>query len=130
MGEILAYDRHPPIAVVDLGRDISKAMRASWDDGRPFESGGVIDSTWLQPLFATGSTAGSSVFAGNVFLATADPKTLMVISKGVSTAVMDGGRIIGHAPFIAAGSAILPVVAPLMLFTTERPGNSGPEDAE
>ena len=130
MGEILAYDRHPPIAVVDLGRDISKAMRASWDDGRPFESGGVIDSTWLQPLFAAGSTAGSSVFAGNVFLATADPKTLMVISKGVSTAVMDGGRIIGHAPFIAAGSAILPVVAPLMLFTTERPGNSGPEDAE
>ena len=42
----------------------------------------------------------------------------MVIGEGVSTAVMGGGRIIGHAPFIAASSAILPVVAPVMLFMT------------
>ena len=102
VGQVLASDGHPPIAVVDLGRDISDALRASWDDGRRFESGGVVESVWLQPLFAAGSTAASSLAAGNVFLATANPKTLMVIGEGVSTAVMGGGRIIGHAPFIAA----------------------------
>ena len=42
----------------------------------------------------------------------------MVIGEGVSTAVIGGGRIIGQAPFIAASSAILPVVAPVMLFMT------------
>ena len=118
VGQVLASDGHPPIAVVDLGRDISDALRASWDDGRRFESGGVVESVWLQPLFAAGSTAASSLAAGNVFLATANPKTLMVIGEGVSTAVMGGGRIIGHAPFIAASSAMLPVVAPVMLFMT------------
>ena len=56
VGQVLASDGHPPIAVVDLGRDISDDLRASWDDGRRFESGGVIESVWLQPLFAAGST--------------------------------------------------------------------------
>lgn len=119
VGQVLASDGHPSVAVVDLGRDISAALRTSWDDGRPFESGGVIDSVWLQPLFAAGSTAASSLAAGNVFLATANPQTLMVIRDGLASAIMgDGGRIIGHAPFIAAGSAIQPVVAPVMLFMT------------
>lgn len=118
VGQVLAYKGRPQIAVVDLGRDISRALRASWDRGRPLASGGVIDSVWLQPVFASGSTAASSLLAGNVFLATANPETLMGIGQGVSTAVMQGGRIIKHAPFIAASNAILPVVAPLMLFTT------------
>ncbi len=118
VGQILAHEEHQPVAVVDLGRDISVALRASWDEGRPFGSGGVIESAWLQPLFGAGSTAASSLLAGNVFLATADPNTLMQIGSGVSTAVLRGGRIVEHAPFIAAGSAIVPVVAPLMLFTT------------
>ena len=118
VGQIFAHDAHPEIAVVDLGRDISDALRASWDDGRPFKSGGVIESVWLQPLFGAGSTAASSLLAGNVFLATANPDTLMTIGRGVSTAVMGPGGIIRHAPFVAAGSAILPVVAPVMLFIT------------
>ena len=104
--------------MVDLGRDISNALRASWDAGRPFESGGVIESVWLQPLFGAGSTAASSLLAGNVFLATANPATLMTIGGGVSPAVMGPGGIIGHAPFVAAGSAVLPMVAPVMLFMT------------
>ena len=118
VGQIVAHEGHQPVAVVDLGRDISFALRASWDEERPFESGGVIESAWLQPLFGAGSTAASSLLAGNVFLATADPGVLMQIGSGVSSAVMHGGRIVEHAPFIAAGSAIVPVVAPLMLFTT------------
>lgn len=119
VGQVFESDGHPPVAVVDLGREVSAALRTSWDDGRPFESGGVIDSVWVQPLFAAGSTAASSLAAGNVFFATANPETLMVIRGGLGTAVMgEGGRIIGQAPFIAASSAILPVVAPVMLFMT------------
>ena len=118
VGQIFDHEGHQPVGVVDLGRDISVALRATWDERRPFESGGVIESVWLQPLFGASSTAASSLLAGNVFLATADPSTLMQIGGGVSTAVMQGGRIVEHAPFIAAGSAIVPVVAPLMLFTT------------
>ena len=56
--------------------------------------------------------------AGNVFFATANPATLMQIGGGLSSAVMESGRIVSQAPFIAAGSAIIPVVAPVMFFMT------------
>ena len=119
VGQVFTHEGHPEIAVVDLGRDISDALRVSWDAGHPFESGGVIQSVWLQPLFATGTTAASSLLAGNVFLATADPSTLITIGAGKGSAVIGaGGKIINHAPFVSASSALLPVVAPLMLFTT------------
>ena len=119
VGQIFTREGHQEIAVVDLGRDISDALRASWDAGHLFESRGVIQSVWLQPLFATGTTASSSLLAGNVFLATADPSTLITIGGGKGSAVIGaGGKIIGHAPFVSASSALLPVVAPLMFFTT------------
>ncbi len=118
VGQVFSRDGHPPIAVVDLGREWSTALRASWGDGRSPKSGAVIESAWLQSLFATGSTAASSLAAGHLFVATANPETLMVIGEGVGSAILSGGRIVGQAPFVAAGgSAILPVVAPLMLFT-------------
>ena len=41
----------------------------------------MIDSAWLQPLLGAGSTAASSLFADNVFLATVNPQTLMTIGK-------------------------------------------------
>ncbi len=44
IGQILVREGHQPAAVVDLGRDISVALRDSWDEERPFESGGVIES--------------------------------------------------------------------------------------
>ena len=118
VGQIFTHEGHREIAVVDLGRDASDALRATWDTGRPFESGGVIKSAWLQPLFGAGSTAASSLLAGNVFLATANPATLMTIGAGVGSAVMGPAGIVAHAPFVAAGSALLPVVAPVMLFMT------------
>ena len=77
-----------------------------------------MDSAWLQPLFGTGTTAASSLLAGNIFLATADPATLMTIGRGVGSAVMGPAGIVSHAPFVAASSSILPVVAPVMLFMT------------
>ena len=78
----------------------------------------MIDSAWLQPLVGAGSTAASSLFAGNVFLATANPATLMTIGTGVGSAVMGPSGIVAHAPFVAVSSAMLPVVAPVMLFMT------------
>ncbi len=104
--------------MVDLGLDVSEALRKEWNPGRPFESGGAIESAWLQPLFGAGSTAASSLLAGNVFLATANPATLMTIGTGVGSAVMGPTGIIAHAPFVAASSALLPVMAPVMLFVT------------
>ena len=65
-----------------------------------------------------GSTAASSLLASNVFLATANPATLMTIGTGVGSAVMGSSGIIAQAPFVAASSALLPVVAPVMLFMT------------
>lgn len=106
------------ITLVDLGRDASEALRASWSEDRPFESGGVIESGWLLPTLGAGSTVASSLLAGNVFLATANPASLMTIGTGVGSAVMGPAGIVGQAPFVAASSALLPVVAPVMLFTT------------
>lgn len=85
VGQILTRDGHPNIAVVDLGREVSEALRNSWPATRPFQSGGAIGSGWLLPLLGAGSTAASSLFAGNVFLATANPATLMTIGAGVGS---------------------------------------------
>lgn len=118
VGQMLTRDGYPEIAVVDLGREASEALRASWPPGRPFQSGGVVESAWLQPVLGAGGTAASSLFAGNVFLATANPATLMTIGAGVGSAVMGPTGIIAQAPFIAASTALIPVVAPVMLFMT------------
>ena len=69
-------------------------------------------------MLGAGSTAASSLLAGNVFLATANPAALMTIGTGVGSAVMGPTGIVAQAPFVAASSALIPVVAPVMLFTT------------
>ena len=117
VGQVLKH-KGPPIALVDLGRDASEALRASWSTDRPFQSGGVIESAWLIPMVGVGSPAASSLLAGNVFLATADPATLMTIGEGVGSAVMQGGKIVAQAPFVAASGGLIPIVAPIMLFAT------------
>ena len=117
IGQILTHEGRS-LALVDLGRDASKALRASWSTDQPSQSGGAIDSSWLLPMLGAGSTGASSLMAGSVFLATANPATLMTIGTGVGTAVMGPAGIVAQAPFIAASSALIPVVAPLMFFTT------------
>ena len=117
VGQILTHDERS-IALLDLGRDASEALRASWPTDQPFQSGGVVESIWLLPMLGAGSTAASSLMAGNVFLATANPATLMTIGSGVGSAVMGPTGIVAQAKFIAASSALIPVVAPVMLFTT------------
>ena len=118
VGQLLTYKDHPEIALVDLGRDASAALRASLAPSRPFDSGGAIDSAWLLPTLGAGSTAASSLLAGNVFLATANPATLMTIGAGVGSAVVGPTGIVAQAPFVAASTALIPVLAPVMLFTT------------
>ena len=116
-GQVLTYEGRS-IALVDLGRDASDALRASWSTAPLVQSGGVVDSSWLLLMLGAGSTAASSLLAGNVFLATANPATLMTIGTGVGSAVMGPTGIVAAAPFVAASSALIPVVAPVMLFTT------------
>ena len=108
------------VGVIDLGASISSTIRIQMNEntlrrGEPFASGGVLGTAAL-PVIGAGSTAASSLLAGNVFLATANPATLMAIKGGVGSAIMSGGKIVGHAPFISAGSALIPVVAPVMFF--------------
>ncbi len=72
----------------------------------------------LPPLLGAGSTAASSLLAGNVFLATVNPQTLMTIGTGVGSAVMGSTGVVAQAPFVAASTALIPVVAPVLLFMT------------
>ena len=118
VGQVLTYEGRSKIALIDLGRDASDALRASWPADRPFHSGGVVESAWLLPMLGAGSTTASSLLAGNVFLATANPATLMTIGSGVGSAVMGPAGIVAQAPFVAASGALIPVVAPVMLFAT------------
>ena len=53
VGQILTHEGRS-IALVDLGRDASDALRASWSTARPFQSGGVIESAWLLPVLGVG----------------------------------------------------------------------------
>lgn len=117
VGQILTHEGRE-LALVDLGQEASAALRGLWSVDQPFQSGGVVDSTWVLPTLGAGSTAASSLLAGNVFLATANPATLMTIGSGVGSAVVGPTGIIAQAPFVAASSALMPVVAPIMLFTT------------
>ena len=106
--------------IVDLGSDLSGDLRREIEDsilrrGTPFETGGTVSPAFL-PVLGAGGAMASSLFAGNVFLATANPATLMKIGEGVGSAVMGATGIVRQAPFVAAGGAIVPVVAPVVLF--------------
>ena len=118
----IVRDGDNELGVVDLGSTASLEVRHLIDrnrreHGKPFETGGALSASCL-PLMGAGSVAASSLAAGNVFLATANPATLMSIGGGVGSAVMGTGGIVAQAPFIAASTAILPVVAPLAIFMT------------
>ncbi|MCY4440623.1 MAG: hypothetical protein OXE53_10510 [Deltaproteobacteria bacterium] len=121
-GQIIEFEGQK-LGVIDFGTDVSRVLRCQMDKniltrGEPFRSGGILDTACL-PIAGAGAAATSALLAGNVFLATANPATLMQIGAGVGSAVVgSGGTIVAQAPFVAASSAILPVVAPVMLFTT------------
>ena len=66
VGHVLTHERYGKVSLVDLGREASEALRATWPAAISFRSGGAIDSAWLQLLRGTGSTAASSLLAGNL----------------------------------------------------------------
>lgn len=63
---------------------------------------------------AVASTTASAAVAPTLFMATANPATLMHLGSGVGSAVMGASGIAAQAPFIPV-AASLPVVAPLAL---------------
>lgn len=114
--------RDERLGIVDLGSTASRDVRSLIDSNvrnrdKPFDSGRALSASCL-PLLGAGSMVASSLAAGNVFIATANPATLMAIGNGVGSAVMGTGGIVAQAPFVAASTAILPVVAPMALFMT------------
>lgn len=62
---------------------------------------------------AAGATGLSAAFSSTLFMATANPATLMTLGSGVGSAVMGASGIVAQAPFIAVASS-LPVVAPIL----------------
>lgn len=70
----------------------------------------------LSSLMLSSGAAGTAISAtmsSSLFMATANPATLMKIGSGVGSAVMGAQGIVGQAAFIPVASSI-PVVAPLM----------------
>jgi len=68
-------------------------------------------------LILSGGVAGTAMsvrMSSSLFLATADPATLMNIGSGVGSAVMGAQGIVRQAPFIPASSAIVPIIGPVM----------------
>ena len=73
----------------------------------------VLGST-ASTVTAVASTAASAAIAPTLFMATANPATLMQLGSGVGSAVMGASGIAAQAPFIPV-AASFPVVAPLAL---------------
>jgi len=86
--------------------------------GTCINSGGVADEKTMLGVVAGGLAAlkASAAASGTLFIATADPASLMVIGNGVGSAVMAGGHIVAQAPFISIAGALMPVAAPLLAF--------------
>ena len=83
------------LAVIDLGPSISPKLvealdRCRLEYGKPFATGGPLGTACL-PIAGAAAGASSSLFAGNVFLATANPATLMQLKGGVG--LCGDGRI-------------------------------------
>lgn len=87
-------------------------------EGDHIKNGGKASNSSILTLLGTGSGALglSAVASGNLFMATANPATLMTIGNGVGSAVMGAGGIVAQAPFLPVAGAIMPVAAPLLAF--------------
>lgn len=96
---------------------VSELMTGYLTTGRYRDDATAVSPHGVLSMVAAGSAAGgtalSAAFSGSLFMATANPATLMTIGNGVGSAVMGATGIVAQAPFIAVASS-LPVVAPLM----------------
>ncbi len=112
------------LALLAISGDLREAIiarhRKQWSkSGSLVVSGGKISSSPILSIIgaAGGSIGISAATSSQLFIATANPATLMAIGNGVGSAVVGAtGGIVAQAPFIAASAAIVPVVAPLIGF--------------
>lgn len=87
-------------------------------EGEYIKNGGALSPQSMLTLIGsnTGALGMSGVMSGKLFMATADPSTLMKIGNGVGSAVLGTHGIATQAPFIAVNGAIMGVAAPLLAF--------------
>ena len=107
-----------PIALVDLGRDASESVAGGVVHGSPVP----VRRSHRERLAATDDRRrkASGVFPVRRECLSGDGQSgnTMTIGTGVGSAVMEGGKIVAQAPFVAASGALMPVVAPMLLFAT------------
>jgi hypothetical protein len=86
--------------------------------GDHIQNGGKSSTKNILTLIGagTGSLGLAGAASGQLFMATANPATLMTIGNGVGSAVMGAGGIVAQAPFLSVAGALMPVVAPLIAF--------------
>lgn len=86
--------------------------------GDHISRGGKASDLCIPTLLASGGGALgiSAAASGTLFIATANPATLMAIGNGVGSAVMGTTGIIAQAPFVPLAGALMPVAAPLLAF--------------
>ena len=87
-------------------------------EGDHIKNGGKSSPKTILSLVSAGagSLGIAGATSGQLFMATANPSTLMTIGNGVGSAIMGAGGIVGQAPFIPISGALMPVVAPLIAF--------------
>lgn len=103
----------------DMKEKILAKLKSNYSlQGDHIKSGGKASDLPMRALLSSGTVSLGVSYAasGQLFMATANPATLMAIGNGVGSAVMGAGGIVAQAPFIALKGAIMPVVAPLLVF--------------
>ena len=114
--------RNSEIAVLAFEGNIKNEIIAKFNnnyliEGDHIKNGGKASKVPLLSLLGAGGALGvSTASSGTLFMATANPTTLMAIGDGVGSAVMGASGIVAQAPFIQVTGAIIPVVAPLIAF--------------
>ncbi|MCT9625763.1 hypothetical protein HWD94_11580 [Pseudarthrobacter equi] len=97
--------------MVDSLRNGYLRMGSYVDDAKALSTQGAL--SMAVGAAAAGATGLSAALSSTLYLATADPSTLMKLGQGVGSSVMGVSGIVGHAPFIPVANS-LPVVGPLM----------------
>lgn len=116
-------DGSPTGALLCFKGDLNKQLLARFQntfalEGDHVKTGGRLSPSYMLTLLGSGGGAlgMSGVMSGQLFMATANPATLMTVGNGVGSAVMGASGIVAHAPFIPVAGALMPVVAPLLAF--------------
>lgn len=113
---------HNEVAVFEFqgelrDRLLTSLKRGHLETGRYTPDARALSSQTMLSMVTTGTAVGatavSGAFSPTLYMATADPSTLMNIGSGVGSAVVGSGGITAQAPFIPVASA-MPGLAPIM----------------